>query len=66
MKKNTTNYDFTKKDVRDKWTVNSDSGDIFFFLSKWQFLGNDDGKFQRGSVKGWGYWEEERGKVQDE
>ena len=21
---------------------------IFFFLSKWQFLGNDDGKFQRG------------------
>ena len=63
MKKNTTNYDFTKKDVRDKWTVNS--GDIFF-LSKWQFLGNDDGKLQRGSVKGWGYWEEERGKVQDE
>lgn len=32
MKKNTTNYDFTKKDVRDKWTVNSDGGDIFFFF----------------------------------
>ena len=64
MKKNTTNYDFTKKYVRDKWTVMV--GTIFFFLSKWQFLGNDDGKFQRGSVKGWGYWEEERGKVQDE
>ena len=23
-------------------------GLFFFFLSKWQFLGNDDGKFQRG------------------